>query len=264
MFGAPWILRTIPSVSDPVAQRAIAFGLILSPLILCAVVVQAIEARAGRPERIGALAGISLGLTVGLVAFALACASAALLGGLEVDRPGVLPAGLVGWAAAVLLALFQVFGEELFFRGWLQPLLAARCGPWIGLAVGAAIFAATHALVSPPGPLALFNIFLAGALFGVLALRTGSLWAPIAAHWAWNAAETSGVGLTPNPGADALGSLWDLDLGGPAWLGGGVDELNGSMTVTLVMLAAIALCAWLGGPSRGSTAGARQYGRAQR
>jgi hypothetical protein len=110
-------------------------------------------------------------------------------------------------------------------------------------------------VVVAPGALAFLNVFLAGVLFGVLALRTGGLWAPVAAHWAWNAAEMSGLGLTPNPGLDPLGSVWDMDLGGPSWLGGGRDELNGSITATAVLVAAIVICAALRSTaSRGKTA----------
>jgi hypothetical protein len=72
-------------------------------------------------------------------------------------------------------------------------------------------------------------------VFGLLAMRTGGLWAPFAAHWAWNWGEQSVAGATPNPGIDSLGALFDLDLSGPALLSGGADALNGAISTTVVL-----------------------------
>jgi membrane protease YdiL (CAAX protease family) len=263
MFGAPRVLGLLPAMSNALGERVVQFACIMSPLIVCAVLAGAWEGRPASVERMPRLAATNLGFWTGLIAFGLAAALAGMIGGLTANHPGAMPMGPAGLLAACLLTLFQVFGEELFFRGWLQPLLAARCGPWIGLALASALFALAHALVVAPGPLAFLNVFLAGVLFGVLALRTGGLWAPVAAHWAWNAAEMSALGLTPNPGLDPLGSLWDLDLGGPAWLGGGRDELNGSITATAVLIAAIVICAALRSSPRRSPGAERQSGLAR-
>jgi hypothetical protein len=70
---------------------------------------------------------------------------------------------------------------------------------------------------------------------GLLALRTGGLWAAFAAHGVWNWTESCGVGLDPNPGVGAFGALIDLDLAGPALWSGGEDGLNGSLALTLVL-----------------------------
>jgi hypothetical protein len=72
-------------------------------------------------------------------------------------------------------------------------------------------------------------------LFGLLALRTGGLAAPIAAHFGYNWAEQSIFGLTPNPGVDAMGSVFNFDLAGVPIFSGGPDELNGSISVTLTL-----------------------------
>jgi len=108
-----------------------------------------------------------------------------------------------------------------------------------------ALFAAAHALGRPAGGLALVNDTLAGVAFGLLAFRSGGLLAPFAAHFAWNWAEQSLFGLTPNPGVDPLGSLSDLDLVGPTLLSGGRDELNGAIAATAALLLMIGLVlAW--------------------
>ncbi len=78
----------------------------------------------------------------------------------------------------VILALASSIGEELLFRGALLP--------WLGVWVQAAIFALLHV-----GPGKRFlpwtaSAFVLGLGFGELALCTGSLGAPIAAHFAIN------------------------------------------------------------------------------
>lgn len=193
-----------------------------------------------------ALGGAGLGAIFFLTALGLVAA-------LHAVRPGASSLNLfhrsAGPAALALLMLFQVGAEEVFFRGWLQPVLAARWGPWVGLMVTSLLFAGAHAVMRPLTPVAFVNDTLAGVGFGLLALRTGGLAAPIAAHWAWNWTEAAIVGATPNPGVDRLGALFDLDLVGPPLVAGGADEMNGSLCAT-VALAGLIACAALWRPRR--------------
>jgi membrane protease YdiL (CAAX protease family) len=78
----------------------------------------------------------------------------------------------------VILALASSIGEELLFRGALLP--------WLGLWLQAIVFAALHI-----GPRRRFlpwtaSAFVLGVAFGELALATGNLGGPIAAHFAIN------------------------------------------------------------------------------
>lgn len=139
------------------------------------------------------------------------------------------------------LVLYQCAAEEIYFRGWLQPLLGRQFGPWVGIGVTALLFAGLHYLVGAAvAPLSVLNIALAGALFGLLAWRTGGLAAPVLAHFGWNWAESMWLGLSPNPGVDAYGSILNLDMTGSALWGGSEEGLNASLAVTFVLLA---LCA---------------------
>ena len=140
----------------------------------------------------------------------------------------------LGIFLAGLLVLVQCWAEEALFRGWLQPVLCDRWGVWPGLVVTTLLFGLAHS-VRTPSPVAILNATLAGLMFGLLALRTGGLAAPIAAHFGYNWAEQSIFGLTPNPGVDAMGSVFDFDLSGPPIFSGGGDELNGSISVSLVL-----------------------------
>jgi len=77
-------------------------------------------------------------------------------------------------ADIVVVALLSGISEELFFRGILLPE--------IGLAASSLLFGALHALNAVYATWAA----LTGAGFGLLALATGSLAAPMAAHATYN------------------------------------------------------------------------------
>jgi hypothetical protein len=180
--------------------------------------------------------GAAIGLAIGGFAFLFTVLASAVSGVMrQTGGGGVGP----DFILAAAMTAFQAYGEEVFFRGWLQPVLASQWGIRNALIVTAAIFAFSHWIVEPLSMLAILNIFIAGLFFGILALRTGGLAAPFAAHWAWNWLEQSVLGLVPNPGVSALGSVFDFDLVGSPLLGGGPDGLNGSVIVTVVLTACV-------------------------
>ncbi len=76
------------------------------------------------------------------------------------------------------VALAPAVCEEIFFRGFLQGALARRMPPAAAVLASAALFAVTHmpAEIIPP-------IFMLGILLGTLRQVTGSLAAPMAAHF---------------------------------------------------------------------------------
>jgi membrane protease YdiL (CAAX protease family) len=86
---------------------------------------------------------------------------------------------------ALLLAFLSGVAEEVFFRGLLQTLLYAKFGAW-GLLLQALLFALLH-----PAPKKAFAYTLytgvAGLLFGLAYLLTGSLIPGILAHVLHNA-----------------------------------------------------------------------------
>ena len=101
------------------------------------------------------------------------------------------PAFLDAYAEAIgefqgiggLLAISVVPGicEELLFRGAILGLLRKRLPVWGAIAAQAVAFAILHALA-----VRLPYTFVLGALFGILVVRTGSLWPAILAHTAHN------------------------------------------------------------------------------
>ncbi len=228
-----------------VVDRLLQIACILAPPVAGAwIMLHLVERRTLRgwaaPAQTALAAGAGAALFLAALGLTAAFGATALGGG-----HATLAHRLLGVSLGALLVLVQAGAEEYVFRGWLQPVLAARWGPVFGLVGCALLFAAAHAALSPLSPVAFLNDTLAGLAFGLFALRSGGLSAAVAAHWGWNWAEQSLVGATPNPGVDPLGSLFDVDLRGPDFLGGGTEEMNGSVCATLALLALIAVAMWL-------------------
>ncbi len=87
----------------------------------------------------------------------------------------------------VLMSITAVFVaplcEEVVFRGYLYPVLKKFNGVWIASVVSALIFSAAHGSMS-----ALLPLFIFGLVLVLLYEFTGSIWAPIAAHFLFNGA----------------------------------------------------------------------------
>lgn len=90
-------------------------------------------------------------------------------------------------AVLVFAALFGPLFEELVFRGFLYPLLAAHIGPWAGITLAAAVFALLH---GPEYQWYWQHVLLVGAAgvaFGYARYRTGSTAAAALMHIGYNA-----------------------------------------------------------------------------
>ncbi len=89
------------------------------------------------------------------------------------------------------VCLAAPFCEELFFRGIFQPRLTTAMGAARGIFISAFIFSFFH--LDPVGFLARLEL---GAIFGILAWRTGSIWPGVFAHAANNAVSSAAYFLT--------------------------------------------------------------------
>jgi membrane protease YdiL (CAAX protease family) len=85
----------------------------------------------------------------------------------------------LGPLAIVALASASSLGEELFFRGWLQPL--------VGVVAQAAIFGAAHQVRGPGRWVWIGWAAAVGLAFGAVFELTGSLAGPLLAHAVINA-----------------------------------------------------------------------------
>ncbi len=134
----------------------------------------------GEPAGLHLVADLATGLAAALVLVVLSrvvtvrTRMGSLLARRLAETLGPLSAG-----ETLLLALASGIGEELFFRGALQPV--------VGLLPASLLFGVAHLV--PSWPLALWSLFACGAglLFGMLFQHTGNLLAPVVAHVAVNA-----------------------------------------------------------------------------
>ncbi len=132
-----------------------------------------------RPRVSDVLVGAGAGLLLYGVVISISLLSALLLSPEQLTEQGAVSAALLGsvntlWGA-LLLSLPVAIGEEIFFRGALQPVL--------GLVPTSLFFAALHAQYGFTPAIA--AIFLVGLLLGLLAQRRGTL-AAITGHFVFN------------------------------------------------------------------------------
>ena len=120
--------------------------------------------------------------------FSAAFTSALTALGVRLPREDVavfrlLPGGPVGIAITIiLLVVVAPFAEEVVYRGVLLSALSNRWGAGAGLALSTVVFSVVHLSLGGFVPL-----LVAGALFGLLFIKSRSLWVAIAAHSAYNA-----------------------------------------------------------------------------
>jgi membrane protease YdiL (CAAX protease family) len=76
--------------------------------------------------------------------------------------------------SVIIIAVLSSLGEELFFRGFLTPL--------VGVVVQAGLFGLAHQVTGPSRWVWITWASLVGLCFGAIFVLTGSLVGPIAAH----------------------------------------------------------------------------------
>jgi uncharacterized protein len=105
-----------------------------------------------------------------------------------------------GRTSLVLVVLFGVFVapfvEELFFRGFLFPLVARSVGPWASMLLTAIAFALPHGAQNQWAWQQLVLIGIAGAAFGFARYKTGATTASFLMHAGFNATQFAGFLLT--------------------------------------------------------------------
>lgn len=251
-----WVLVTLSVAPDLLGGEAtpaiyagfivVLYGPMLAIALLAGWIGRTPVLRSGRSRRAWSIAGLAIGAGGLCAALAMSWLNGAIVrGGLATGFGGLVLMGMC-------LTLFQSAMEEVLFRGWLQPVMSQRLGQVAGVAASSLLFMAFHLIGGSRHPLSLLVITLAGVLFGLLALRSGGLLAPVLAHAGWNASESWIFGMVPNPGNELLGSILDIDLVGNPWWGGSDEGMNASVGAALVLLAAALplLFGWSAGGER--------------
>lgn len=97
-----------------------------------------------------------------------------------------LDPGYIGWprvvTSAAFLAVLGPLTEEVLYRGIALPLATAGAGTWVGILLTAVAWGMAH------GTAPLLPYVVLGLALGWLTVTTGSLWAAIGFHAAWNGA----------------------------------------------------------------------------
>ncbi len=106
------------------------------------------------------------------------------------SSPGNL--ALLAIMAVVLAPLF----EELFFRGFLQPLLSRSLGTVAGVLLTAVLFGSLHAPEYSWAWQYALAVILAGVAFGWLRARTNSIIPGVVMHSCFNAIQVIGFAIT--------------------------------------------------------------------
>jgi membrane protease YdiL (CAAX protease family) len=110
--------------------------------------------------------------------------------GFSVDIYQTPGAPVLLWLASVIFA--PVF-EETFFRGFLfAGWLGSHIGAVATIVLTAVLWAALHMQYDLYG---MASIFILGIAFGIVRLKTGSLWSTLLMHSAWNLAAMIGAAL---------------------------------------------------------------------
>ncbi len=190
--------------------------------------------------RIGREAGY--GAVTGLGMFAAVIAILAASGGYHVTA--VHPSRLGVAAGMVVVFVLAATFEEIIFRALLFRLLEEWLGTWLALLVPAALFALSHA-VDNKGATVISTVatFVAGLWTAVAYALTRQLWFPIAAHAAWNLAESL-CGTTVS--GDKLPRLIvDATLTGPSWWTGGAYGPEAGLPVLVVITVATGVLLYL-------------------
>ena len=87
---------------------------------------------------------------------------------------------------AVMAICFAPFMEELFFRGFLYPVLARKLGVMASVVITAMCFTAIHAQQLAVAWAPLLLIFIVGVTLTVVRVRTGSVASSFLVHFGYN------------------------------------------------------------------------------
>jgi hypothetical protein len=138
--------------------------------------------------------------------------------------------------------LLVAIGEEVIFRGVFFRWIDEKWGFMVALVLSALIFGLVHITNDNASLWSSLAIAIeAGLLLGAIYKYSGTLWAPIGVHWAWNFSQGNIFGFEVS-GTDAGASLLQSSVSGSEWLTGGAFGAEASV-ISVVVGAAVS--AWL-------------------
>jgi membrane protease YdiL (CAAX protease family) len=91
---------------------------------------------------------------------------------------------------SILVFTIVAFVEESLFRGYILKNLMLSVNKYIAIIISSVLFSLIHYFNPNVDLFSLFELFLAGVVFGLAYLYTRNLWFPIALHLSWNLFQT--------------------------------------------------------------------------
>ena len=142
---------------------------------------------------------------------------------------------------AFYLILFAVvsLNEEIAIRGYILQNLSRSFNKYIALAISSLLFMTMHLGNPNIDILPILNLFLAGIFLGVYSIHKNNLWFPIGAHLTWNYLQGPIYGFEVS--GNKINSLFEQDLSGHDILTGGNFGYEGSIILTVFLIAGIYL-----------------------
>jgi len=182
----------------------------------------------------GALIGSSM---MGFVFLALLAT-----GQIRVTGFGIASESLPLFFSFVFMWLFQGACEEIMFRGYMMPRVAARYGLVPAIAVSAILFCLFHGMNPGFSVLAAVNLILVSVLYALIAYFTDNIWIVCAAHTFWNFTQGNifGLEVSGNSGNVTLIHTEVSDNINPLISGGSFGP-EGGLAVTIASIIGIAI-----------------------
>ncbi|MBS5985003.1 type II CAAX endopeptidase family protein [Clostridium sp.] len=176
-----------------------------------------------------------LGLVMGIIAITLAFILILL------SKSGVLVNSLLEPRFSLSLVLYLIlfilvgFAEELLSRGYIIGAMeASNNNKWFAIMVSAVIFSLMHYGNNGFSLIPFLNIFLVGILFGVMYVKTKSIWLSTGFHITWNFFQGCIYGM-PVSGITTP-KLYEMTFVGNPILNGGTFGPEGGLIVTMVII----------------------------
>ena len=242
LLAAPVVLvskRTPGLIAAYPQQSQVYFELVTAVAIVAAAWVMARFADGRAFSTLGfasttAVRDVGIGALVGAGWLILCLGALWVFGALQPARSIQLAEPALAWSAAALFV--NTVTQETLARGYVFQTIQTHTNTLWAIAASSVLFAAYHAGAFNGSWLAAINVFLAGVLFASVYLASGSLWAPIGLHFAWNLLVGPVLGLTVSGRASLALGTPALALRGPDLLTGGTFGLEGGVIVTVATL----------------------------
>ncbi len=228
--------------------RGVLFGeaITFAGYLIASGIMSRIEARRMRDYGLGIPQAFGwqfwLSALVGFGAISLLLGALELAGVFHLGEPALQ--GALAWKDAGLWALaflFVGFSEESISRGYMLFTLSTGIYFWPAAILTSLAFGAVHLGNTGESYVGALSAGGIGFFFCILLRKTGTLWAAIGFHAAWDWGETFFYGV-PDSGLTAPGHLFSSRFAGPVWLTGGSVGPEGSW-FCLLLIVILCICA---------------------